>query len=192
MLVVEPDSRGRVRRGMATKALHVWKRTAARLHFNLDFGLNSQSLAACFTPEPVIGGRAWPSFEPDDERWAPPLLLWANTTLGLMCFWWSAARQQQARACLTITALPDLPIVDPRRLDDSQLAAAERIFDEFQDRRFLPANEAYRDRTRIDLDRAVLVDLLRLPENVLDSLDVLRRQWCSEPSVHGGKSTRPA
>ena len=192
MLMVEPDSRGRVRRGMAAKALRVWKRTAARLHFNLDFRLNSQSLAACFTPEPVIGGQAWPGFEPDNERWAPPLLLWANTTLGLMCFWWSAARQQQGRARLTITALPDLPIVDPRHLDDSRLAAAERIFDEFRDRRFLPANEAYRDRTRIDLDRAILVDLLRLPENVLDSLDVLRRQWCSEPSVHGGKSTRPA
>lgn len=191
-LVVEPDSQGRVRRGLASKALEIWKRTASALHFNLDFRLNSQSLAACYTPEPVIGGRAWPSIEPHQERWAIPILLWANTTLGLMCFWWTGARQQQGRACLTITTLPDLPVLDPRCLDHGQLDRAERIFDDFRGRELLPANEAYRDQARQALDRAVLIDLLGLPEDILDPLDVLRRQWCSEPSVHGGKSTRPA
>ena len=190
-LVVEPDSEGRVRRGQAVKAAEVWKRSAARLHFNLDFRLNSQSLAACLTAEPVIGGAAWPSFEPLDERWTLPLLLWANTTLGLMCFWWTGARQHQGRARLTITALPDLPVLDPRRLGGGRLEAAEGIFDDFRRRELLPANEAYRDQARRRLDRAVLVDLLGLPEEILGSLDVLRRQWCSEPSVHGGKSTRP-
>ena len=191
-LVVEPDSQGRVRQGLSTKALDVWKRTAAALHFNLDFRLNSQSLAACYTPEPVIGGLAWPSFEPHQKRWDLPLLLWANTTLGLMCFWWTGSRQQQGRARLTITTLPDLPVLDPRRLDDSQLDRAESIFGDFRGRELLPANEAYRDQARQDLDRAVLIDLLGLPEDILEPLDVLRRQWCSEPSVHGGKSTRPA
>ncbi len=38
----------------------------------------------------------------------------------------------------------------------------------------------------------MLVDLLRLPEDVLEPLKVLRLQWCSEPSVHGGKSTPPS
>ena len=41
------------------------------------------------------------------------------------------------------------------------------------------------------LDRAVLVDLLELPESVLEPLAVLRTQWCCEPTVHGGKATRP-
>lgn len=56
---------------------------------------------------------------------------------------------------------------------------------------FLPANEAYRDDNRKALDRAVLIDLLGLPENLLGPFDLLRRQWCAEPTVHGGKSTRP-
>jgi hypothetical protein len=84
-LVVEPDSRGEVRTGLLDKALDVWL-TATRLHFNRDFRLNSQSLAACLTPNGTIGGVAWPSFKPDEESWNLPLLLWANTTLGLMCF----------------------------------------------------------------------------------------------------------
>lgn len=57
-------------------------------------------------------------------------------------------------------------------------------------RDFLPANEAYRDPTRIDLDRLLLVDVSGLDGGRLESLDLLRRQWCAEPSVHGGKGTR--
>ena len=120
-----------------------------------------------------------------------PLLLWANTTLGLMCFWWTANRQQQGRAVHTITGLPDLPVLDPRRLNTRQLDLAETIFRDLRGQAFLPANEAYRDEARKQLDRAVLIDLLRLPQDILEPLDLLRRQWCSEPSVHGGKSTRP-
>lgn len=83
-------------------------------------------------------------------------------------------------------------MLDPRRLDYDHLDRAESIFDDFGGREMLPANEAYRDQARQALDRAVLIDLLGLPEDILDPLDILRRQWCSEPFVHGGKSTRPS
>ena len=43
--------------------------------------------------------------------------------------------------------------------------------------------------TRQALDRTVLVDLWQLPEGMLEPLAALRWQWCSEPSVHGGKGT---
>ena len=119
------------------------------------------------------------------------LALWANTTLGLISFWWVAGRQQQGRAILTISGLPALPVLDVRTLDLRQLGIAARIFEDFRDWTFLPANEAYRDDTRKALDRAVLCDLLGLPESILEPLDVLRAQWCAEPTVHGGKSTRP-
>ena len=56
-LIVEPDREGRVRPNRDQKALDVWN-AAGRLHFNRDFRLNSQSLAACLTPERSIGGRA--------------------------------------------------------------------------------------------------------------------------------------
>ena len=189
-LVVLPDSEGEVRSGCDERAASVWKRTASVLHYNLDFRVNSQSLTACITPTKAIGGRAWPNFIPGREEWILPLVLWSNTTLGLLAFWWIGTRQQQGRACLTITQLPQLTVLDPRVLSEGQLAQAEDIFERFKGREFLPANEAYRDDVRQDLDRAVLVDLLRLPDRVMESLAILRDQWCAEPSVHGGKKTR--
>ena len=189
-LVVAPDSEGLVRPSCEEHALRVWQ-TAATLHFTLDFQLNSQSLAACVTPGPCLGGRAWPSFQPHRDEWIQPITLWANSTLGLLAFWWMGSRQQQGRSITTISTLPALPIVDPRSFTPQQLALAGDIFDRFRANLFLAANKADRDDTRKALDRAVLVELLGLPEDVLPPLDNLRRQWCAEPSVHGGKESAP-
>ena len=190
-MIVMPDSVGEVRPGCETRAHAAWKRTASRLHFNRDFRLTSQPLAACMTPDLSIGGRAWPNFRCEDRRWEIPLVLWSNTTLGMIAFWWIGNRQQQGRANLTISELPSLTVLDARELTLAQLNRADAIFDEFRNRELLPANEAWRDGTRQALDHAVLVDLLGLPEDIMEPLDLLRLQWCAEPSVHGGKSTRP-
>ena len=189
-LVVAPDTEGLVRPGCEERALAVWQ-SAATLHFTLDFQINSQSLTACVTPTPCLGGRAWPSFQPRQPEWTDALVLWANSTLGLMTFWWLGSRQQQGRAIATISTLPQLPALDASALADEQLERAAAVFARFKDELFLPANEAYRDDARKALDRAVLVELLGLPEAVLSPLDNLRLQWCAEPSVHGGKETAP-
>ena len=120
------------------------------------------------------------------------MALWANSTLGLMSFWWVGSRQQQGRAITTISALPALPMLDARALAARQLAQASAIFERFRSERLLPANEAYRDDVRKALDRAVLVELLGLPDAVLPPLDNLRLQWCAEPAVHGGKDSAPS
>lgn len=184
-MVVEPDTQGRVRQGYEDKALAVWE-TATRLHFNLDFRLNSQSLAACMTLDRSIGGRAWPNFILSESTWEPAAVLWANTTPGLISFWFTGTRQHQGRACLTIKTLPLLPMLDMRSLSASQIDRAGSMFEEFATREFLPAHQSHLDGTRCSLDRAVLVDLLGLPDYVLEPLAVLREQWCHEPSVHGG------
>ena len=190
-MIVLPDSEGQVRPGCDGRATEAWHNTASCLHFNRDFRINSQSLAACLTPDMSIGGRAWPNFLCSDRRWETTLVCWANSTLGLICFWWIGTRQQAGRAMLTIARLPALTVLDPRHLARRQLDRADAIVAQFQHRQMLPANEAWRDETRQDLDRAVLIDLLELPEDVLEALALLRHQWCAEPSVHGGKSTAP-
>ena len=190
-LVVAPDSKGAVRNGCEERAVVLWERTASRLHFNNDFQINSQPLAACLTAEPAIGGRAWPNFLVERAEWEAPILLWANTTLGLMSFWWQGTRQHQGRSTLTISRLPSLLTIDARMLTDRQLALADEVLWHFRERSFLPANEAYRDEVRQELDSAVLVELMGLDEAVLGGLRTMREQWCREPSVHGGKSSRP-
>ncbi len=189
-LIVQPDRYGWVREGCRDLAVDRWEASASRLHFNLDFQINSQSLAACLTPEPAIGGRAWPSFRADRDDWEIPLALWADTTPGLILFWWKGTRQHQGRAATTLSRLPQLPVLDPRALTPAQIKEARAIFAEFRERSFLPANEAYRDEVRADLDHAILRRLLDLPHDVDDWLRLLRDQWCAEPSVHGGKLTR--
>ena len=189
-LRVEPDTEGRVRPGCDDKALDVWE-TATRLHLTLDFRLNSQSLAVCLTPEPSIGGRAWPNYRLSNAAGEEATALWANSTLGLLSFWLAGGRQQQGRSIMTISQLPELPTLDVRQLSQEQVERSHGIFADFLDQEFLPANEAYHDSARQALDHAVLIDLLGLPESILEPLAVLRHQWCAEPTVHGGKSTRP-
>lgn len=189
-LMVTPDSQGRVREGMHQKAVDTWQRTSSRLHHNRDFRLNSQSLALCITPEVSLGGRAWPNIQPLKSEYELPLLMWGNASLGLMLFWWHGARQQLGRSLLTISKIPELPTIDCGALSQTQLQQFAHAFETFKDKAFLPANEAYRDETRQALDAAIF-EILGLPQASIENLNLLRRKWCSEPSVHGGKSTRP-
>ena len=191
--VVQADSCGDPRPGDETRAVKRWNGAASRLHANLDFRLNSQSLAMCLTPEKCLGGRAWPNMTPQDSVHEIPLLLWANSTLGLILFWWMGSRQQAGRAILTISALPNLPVLDPRTLTNQRLDHCRAIFDDLKDREFLPANEAWRDETRKALDRELLfgiTSVLQLDPGLEEGLELLRKQWCAEPSVHGGKGTQ--
>ena len=117
-MVVLPCSQGTVRPDMDDKAQMIWDgyvnnddepiAGATRLHINRDFRLNSQSLGACMAPTPAVGGRAWPSFSPtpannDDETlWGKVLVLWLNTTPGLVARWWVSSRQQARQFGSTI------------------------------------------------------------------------------------------
>lgn len=190
-LVVHADCELLIREGYEERAAEAWGRFATRLHLTLDFQLNSQSLAACLTPEKTLGGRAWPNFILEDERYEIPLLLWLNSTLGLMGYWWGGTRQQLGRTIVTISALPLLPSIDPRQFDEPTMRKAEDLFERFRDAEFLPANESYHDANRKALDEALLGELLGVPADIVDEFDLIRRQWCAEPSVHGGKSTKP-
>ena len=117
--------------------------------------------------------------------------LWCNTTLGLLCYWWHSSRQQAGRGSMPITAIRTMPTLDVTKLTTAQLETAETIFDEMRSAQFLPANEAYHDNSRQELDYRILIDMLGLPRSVLEPLNLLRLKWCSEPSVHGGKKTAP-
>ena len=189
-LVVAPDSEGRVKPGREARAAEIWE-SRTHSHHNRDFQFNSQPLAIAFTEQPTIGGRAWPNIKFGRRKHEIAYSLWGNSTLGLVSYWWHSSRQQAGRGSMPITAIRTMPTLDITQLSEDQLQTAESIFDEIKNLEFLPTNEAYRDDTRKLLDRRVLVDLLNLPESILEPLDLLRLKWCSEPSVHGGKQTAP-
>ena len=189
-LVIQPDSKCVPKQGSSTQAGKLWEEYATRLHLNVDFRVNSQPLVAAITEYKTIGGQAWPNFVLSDPKWEIPCSLWLNSTLGVMLFWWLGTRQQLGRTRFSLSRHPQLPVLDPRQLTLQQLGAINDLYLALLEMEFLPANEAYRDETRQFLDAKLLVDVLGLPSSVLEDLNYLRKQWCVEPSVHGGKSTR--
>ncbi len=185
-LVCVPDSQLQVRLGMESKAASVWM-TASRSHYSRDFRFNSQPLVAAFTERVSIGGRAWPNVIFDDERYDYAFMVWSNSTLGLMSYWWYSSRQQDGRGQISIRAADSLPVLDFRALSDEQLATAKAIFDEFRDLDLKPAYLADKDANRELLDRRVVCDMLGFGAEVYEGVRLVAAKWCGEPSVHGGK-----
>ena len=185
-MVCEPDSRLEVRLGMESKAAVVWA-TASRAHLNREFTFGSQALAVAFTERDSVGGRVWPNVLFGSRRFDYAFVVWGNSTLGLLQYWWHASRQQSSKAGMAIRSADSLAVLDFRALSDDQLLMAELIFDEFRDKELKPAYLADADRNRALLDRRVICDLLDLNESVYEGVRRLAAKWCAEPSVHGGK-----
>ena len=181
-LTLTPDSYGVVRKGHKVRAMAIWSKTASRLHANRDFSLRSQCFSMVMTESEVMGGRAWPSIMLFKEEFEKPIVLWANSTLGLMSFWWIANRQQEGRSIVTLRKLPSLCVLDATRLSPEQLTECQKLFDEISSKTFLPATQSNTDSTRLLLDEK-LFNILKLPAEILASLEVVRSQWCDEPTV---------
>ena len=185
-MICEPDCQLLVKPGMETQAPTVW-RSAGHCHLTQDHTLTSQPLSVAFTKRKCIGGRAWVNINFAKKSWDYAFALWGNSTLGLLLFWWHGNRQQPGRARITITSARTLPILDFRELDKAQIQQAKAIFDQFKDKRLLPAYIADIDKTRAELDRAVLCDWLGFDNSTYQAVRQLPSKWCAEPSVHGGK-----
>ena len=175
---------------MEAKSAEVWT-TASRIHINRDFTFGSQALAIAFTELRSIGGRVWPNVIFSDDRFEYAFMIWGNSTLGLLSYWWHASRQQSSKAGMTIRSAESLPVLDLRALSDEQLATAREIFEEFRDKELMPAYLTDADPNRALLDRRVVCDLLGFDESVYEGVRRLAAKWCAEPSVHGGKA-RPS
>ncbi len=174
---------------MDLKVKSVWN-TASHCHFNRDFRFNSQSTAMQFTPQKTIGGRAWPSISLSSVDQEKALVLWANTSLGLLLHWYHANRQQSGRGRIAKTMLKTLPILDVTALEPKLLAEAVKLFDTMCEKPLLPLHEIDSDPIRKELDEAFARNVLRLPESILTSggpLELLRRKLSQEPSIRGGK-----
>ena len=172
-----------------SKVRKIWD-TASHCHFNHDFGFNSQSTGMQFTPRKTIGGRAWLSIKLSSVDQEKALVLWANTSLGLLLYWWNANKQQPGRGMIPKTALQTLPILDVTALEPELLAEAVQLFDAMSGQPLSPLHELDSDPVRKELDEAFARNVLKLPESILASggpLELLRAKLSQEPSIRGSK-----
>ena len=193
----EGDSEGFPRQGsrpeeqaiVDLKVENIWE-TASHCHFNRDFRFNSQSTGMQFTPWKTIGGRAWLSIRLSSVDQEKALVLWANTSLGLLLHWWYANKQQSGRGSIGKIMLQTLPILDVTTLEPKLLAEAVKLFDAMSAQPLLPLHEIDRDPIRKELDEAFARNVLKLPESILASggpLELLRMKLSQEPSIRGSK-----
>ena len=197
-LSVTPDSKGQIKSWQQDpswvheKAADIWA-TATRAHYNRDLQFNSQSLIVAMTDGKCIGGRAWPSVILHNPEHEFAFSLWCNSTLGLLLHWWVSNKTQSGRGTTPVTAIPIIPTLDTRALSDAQHAEAKRQFDLLRSELFLPFDQIDEDPARAKLDRAILIDVLGLPDSLLapdGPIDLIRRKLAREPQIHGGKKSR--
>ena len=193
----EGDSEGVPRQGSTPeeqdivdrKVEDIWN-SASHCHFNHSLGFNCQSTGMQFTPRKTIGGRAWLSIKLSSGDQEKALVVWANTSLGLLLHWWHANKQQPGRGIIGKNVLHTLPILDVTALEPKVLAEAVKLFDAMSEQPLLPLHKLDSDPVRKELDEAFARNVLRLPEPILTSggpLELLREKLSREPSIRGSK-----
>ena len=163
------------------------KGTMSRLHLNDNHRYNAQPLSACMTPEPSVGGQGWPNIVPEDPGWEKALAVWLNTSLALIIHWCQSNRTQNGLGYMNRQQMKELPALDVTTLTHRQLEQMEKIFERVRELPMLPANEAWRDPIRTEVDHQVLVEVLELGEEAFNQARNLCQRWCLEPTVQGGK-----
>jgi hypothetical protein len=194
----EADSEGILRQGKDStedkyardKADRIWA-ISSHCHFNRDFRFNSQSTAMQFTSRKTIGGRAWPSINLANAEHEKALVLWANSTFGILPHWWHANKQQAGRGGIGVSALESLPVLDVTKLSKDALSRAVAIFDYMKHRELRPINEIAHDSVRWEIDVRLATEVLGFPPELMTPdgpLALLRQKLALEPSITGSKS----
>ncbi len=168
------------------KALRTWQDSSSKFHISDSCRYNAQSTAACMTEEVSLAGRGWMSVRMRLEEYEKVLALWMNTSMGLMTHWALSSHQQNGLGTTTKQKITEMPVLDPRKLSRSQLDCANSMYDEIGNVEFLPANEAWHDQNRIELDQRI-IEMLGLDDQAQDESRSLRNRWCLEPTVLGRK-----
>ena len=189
-MTISPDHSGTVKSGKQDEANRLWEFVSC-LHIGAECRFNSNSTCAAITQTKSAGGRAWPNFKLATPELEKATCAWLNGTLGFISYWINSNRSQSGRGGTTVTAIPNIPTLDVTKLKSARLKAAVKIYDDLCQRRMLPANEAWRDPVRQELDRRLLTEVLGLDAAAVEQLAILRNQWCAEPTVTGTKKTGP-
>jgi hypothetical protein len=196
-MLFDADSEGIPRRGSTpeeqadidARVARVWN-TASHCHFNCDFRFNSQATGMQFTPHRAIGGTAWLSVRLSSVKLEKALVVWANTSLGLLLRWWHSNRQQAGRGRISKSGLRTMPVLDVTALTPGQVDECVKIFDALSTLQLLPIHQIDKDPVRELLDEQFGKKVLRLAEPILSKegpVDILRMKLSREPSVRGQK-----
>ena len=155
--------------------------TATRLHVNGTCRYTSQCVLFPYTSKPTLASRVFPSFEvpPEHEK---AMAVWGNSTLGMICFWAHAGKQQLGRGNASRQSMEHMAVLDMSKLRKPALKKLDKIFDKYCKKEFCRMNLCYKDKNRMGMD-AEMLSVLGIDEPI----DDLRVRFCREPLVRSGR-----
>lgn len=140
--------------------------------------LNTQRLAAVRVTERVLSNVWWPfAGHQDGEQLEKALVLWLNSTLGLLILLAHREETEGAWVKFKKPTLKGMPVLDVRALADKQREALAQAYDDLCGKTLLPFPEMDADPVRREID-GVIAKTLRLPD-----FGVLREMLAREPVV---------
>ena len=140
--------------------------------------LNTQRLAAMRLAEKALSNVWWPfACHEDSEELEKALVLWLNSTLGLLVLLAHREETEGAWVDFKKPVLKDLPVLDVRALGDKQREALAQAYDGLSGKALLPFPQMHSDPVRREIDE-VIRKTLRLPD-----FGVLRQLLAREPVV---------
>ena len=117
-IVAKPDYKAKIRVSKERNALKILKRNS-RTHFHINLGFSANSIIASWTEKPSIGVCSMPNVKLAEPKQEAAWTLWSNSTLGLLCYWMNASKQQPGRGRHGIGRVPFIPTLDVRQLSDN-------------------------------------------------------------------------
>jgi len=168
----------RARRGRPLrKASDLWPR-AGRLLVAERLRLNTQRLAALRLDQEVLSNVWWPlSLYQANPLMEKALVLWLNSTLGLMTLLVHRGETEGAWGKFKKATLCDMPVVDMRTLSNDQLTTIGDAYNRLCGETMLAFAEMAQDPVRAEIDE-VLAEVLGIPR-----FDALRELLAREPVV---------
>lgn len=139
---------------------------------------NTHRVIATGHPKRVLGNTWW-GFEDSglSKEQRKALLLWLNSTLGIMSYYGRRAITEGAWMQMKKPAWSGMPVLDVRKLSDAKLAKLAEAYDEISTEDLLPIAQLDEDAVRQKIDKA-FGKALKIPD-----LSLLRELLAREPGL---------
>lgn len=160
-------------------AAAVWGK-AGRILLVSRLRTNTHKVIATGFDRKVLGNTWWALDDSSlSESQRKALLLWLNSTLGLLMYYGSRAITQGPWMQMKKPAWCSMPVLDVGRLDPQQCSNLSKAYDSVSELTLRPLSHIDRDPHRLKIDEA-LCEALSLP-----SLDSIRELLVREPGLTG-------
>ena len=176
-MVVEPDMALEKRHSVEPERVREVLDTATRTYLNTQLRYTSQRIAAAYTREKYVGGRAWPNIILHNPAYEKAFTVWFNSVFGILTYWAYAGGQHQGRGVMGVNMFRILPMLDFDSLSKRQVKAFDKLFDDTCGDELLEVNRLDEDPVRQKIDRGIM-KILGVSD---DDIGWLYRQIAAEP-----------